>query len=303
MTTERSRIAHDDAFAEHRGQDADAQVDGVAADREADAAVLRHAAFGDVEVRHDLDARRDGKGQVPRRRHHFIQDAIGADADLELVLERLEMQVAGMVLDGHQEDHVQELANRGAIGKCLLGGEVEHALLQGRRGSRQVVVLLHVGNHLLDAFAPGRIIPRQGLQHVPLRRHHRPHFATEEAPQLVDDRELLRIAHGDGEHVVLEADGHDAVELGHGLRDHGQNVGGHDQVGQADHLQAHLFAQPLHEVFFAEQAHANGHLAEEFGGPLPLLLKDHLHPLFGEETKVDQDLSDASQCHVRSPLG
>ena len=48
--------SHDDALAEHRRQHADAQVDRVAADGQLDAAVLRQAALGDVEVRHDLDA-------------------------------------------------------------------------------------------------------------------------------------------------------------------------------------------------------------------------------------------------------
>ena len=162
----------------------------------------------------------------------------------------------------------------------------------------QVDVLLHVGDQRLDALAAGGIVPRQGLEHVLLRRHHRPHVATQEAPQLVDHRQLLRIAHGDRERVLLELDGHDAVELGHGLGDHGQHVGRHDQLGQADHLQAHLLGQTLHEVLVAQQAHADGHLAEQLGGPLPLLLEDHLHPVFGEETEVDQDLSDASQCHV-----
>ncbi len=33
---------------------------------------------------------------------------------------------------------------------------------------------------------------------------------------------------------------------------------------------------------------------KQLGGPLPLLLKDHLHAVFGEETEVDQNLSDAS---------
>src|SRR5262249_20860824 len=59
--------ADDDAFSEHGGQDADAEVDGVAADVELDAAVLRQAAFGDVEIGHDLDAARDGHGQVAWR--------------------------------------------------------------------------------------------------------------------------------------------------------------------------------------------------------------------------------------------
>ena len=72
---------HDDALAEHRGQHGDAQVDRMAADGQLDAAVLRQAPLGDVEVGHDLDAGGDGEGQVARRRHHFIQHAVGLDAN------------------------------------------------------------------------------------------------------------------------------------------------------------------------------------------------------------------------------
>ena len=53
--------AHDDALAEHRRQHADAKVDRLVVDVQLDAAVLRQAALGDVEVGHDLDARADGR--------------------------------------------------------------------------------------------------------------------------------------------------------------------------------------------------------------------------------------------------
>src|SRR5690606_31895865 len=51
---------HDDALAEHGWQDADAKVDRLVVNVQLDTAVLREAAFGDVEVGHDLDARADG---------------------------------------------------------------------------------------------------------------------------------------------------------------------------------------------------------------------------------------------------
>ena len=45
---------HDDAFAVHGRQRADAEVDDLAAERDLDAAVLRDAALGDVHTGHDL---------------------------------------------------------------------------------------------------------------------------------------------------------------------------------------------------------------------------------------------------------
>src|SRR3990172_9867778 len=97
------------------------------ANSQLDAAVLGHASFGDVEVGHDLDAGGNGKGQVAGRRHHLIEYAVGLDADAELVLERLEVQVAGVIANGDQQHHVQEFADRRANGQRFDAGHVDGA--------------------------------------------------------------------------------------------------------------------------------------------------------------------------------
>ena len=48
-----------------------AQIDRMAADVQLDPPVLRQPPLGDIEIRHDLDARGDREGQMPRRRNHF----------------------------------------------------------------------------------------------------------------------------------------------------------------------------------------------------------------------------------------
>ena len=156
---------HDDALAEHRGQHADAEIDRVAADGQLDAAVLRHAALGDVEIGHHLDAGGDREGQMARRRHHFVQHAVGLDADAELVLERLEVQVAGVVLDRQQQHHVEQLADRGAVGQGFDAGEVDRAAghLRGRGG--QLGVLLHRGDDALDALGVLAVVALQRGEH------------------------------------------------------------------------------------------------------------------------------------------
>ena len=111
-TTRAVEDSHHDAFAEHRGQHADPQVDGVTTDRQFDTAVLRQPPLGNIEVGHDFDARGDGEGQVTWRRHHFVQHAVRLDANPELVFKRLEVHVAGVVLDGQQQHHVEQLADR-----------------------------------------------------------------------------------------------------------------------------------------------------------------------------------------------
>ena len=63
-----------------------------------DAPVLRQAAFGNVQVRHDFDARNDGQRQMFRRRRHFIKRAVHAIADAKFRFKRLEVNVARAVV-------------------------------------------------------------------------------------------------------------------------------------------------------------------------------------------------------------
>ena len=83
----------------------------------ADAPVLRQAALGDVQVGHDLEARNHRQGQVLGRRRHFVEGAVHAVADLELVLEGLEVNVAGAVLHGLEQDEVDEPDDRRLVGQ------------------------------------------------------------------------------------------------------------------------------------------------------------------------------------------
>ena len=201
------------------------EIDRVPADGKPDAAVLRHAALGDVEVRHDLDARGDGEGQVARRRHHFIEHAVGTDADFELVLERLEVQVAGVVLDGHQEDHVQQLADRGAVGQGLGLGQVERAFFRPPRPPRPGRCPAPCRR---SAPRRSRRRPRssgQGLEHVFFRGHHRPHVEAQETSAARRSRRASADrTWRSSAHCPSKSDGHDAVELGHRLGDPGQHM-------------------------------------------------------------------------------
>ena len=171
------------------------------------------------------------------------------------------------------------------------------SLLQGLGRRRQRGVLLHVGDQRLDALAPRRVVAVQRPRHVLLRGHHRPDVVAQEAPQLVDDRQLLRIAHGDRQRVVLEADGHDAVELGHGLGDVGQHVGRHHHVGQADHLHAHLLGQPLGQLLVGRSAPCRWRSARTTRPAAAAAPPGALQPVLGEEAEVHQNLSDPPQGH------
>ena len=68
--------------------------------------------------------------KVHRRRRHFVQRAVHAVADLEFVLEGLEVNVGGLLLDRLVEHEIDEADDRGAVG---LGLEAWRGHLPWRR--------------------------------------------------------------------------------------------------------------------------------------------------------------------------
>ena len=94
------------------GDRGDAEIHVLAAHRQLDAAVLRHAALGDVQPRHDLDAGGDRRGQVARRRLRLVQHAVIAVADAQAVLERLDMDVGGLGLHRPGDQQVDQPDHR-----------------------------------------------------------------------------------------------------------------------------------------------------------------------------------------------
>ena len=76
--------AQHDALAVQRRQRRHAEVDAPLRQRQADAAVLRHAALGDVETGHDLHPAHHRLAVLPRRardvREHAVQPVANADA-------------------------------------------------------------------------------------------------------------------------------------------------------------------------------------------------------------------------------
>ena len=184
------------------GKDADAHVDRVAADVQLDAAVLRQAALGDVEVGHDLDAAGDGRGQVARRRHHFVEHAVAAVAHLVFVFERLEVDVAGLVLDGQQQHHVDELADRGGVGHFHHGLEVDRGLVAvlAASSSSSCSIWLMTSRCSLPCRRRTARWPRSRSDSAAIT----PLTSTpEEVAQVVERRRVLRVAHGDGQRLVF----------------------------------------------------------------------------------------------------
>ena len=189
------------------GQAGDTEVDLAAGDGEGDAAILRHAALGDIEVGEDLDTRDDGERHAERRRVHLVERAVHAVADLEVLLEGLDVNIGGAVGDGLVEDEVDEADDGGG------GGGALDALLVGGVG----VKLGELFDERVGGVAAGEALVDGGLD-LRLGGEDEADFAGEEEGELVDDVGLNEVRGGEGDVVALGLDGHDGVHphAGHG---------------------------------------------------------------------------------------
>jgi hypothetical protein len=104
---------------------------------EIDATVLRQAPLGDVEPRHDLEARDDGVLETAQifRHGHGHEQAVHPVTDAQLSLLRLEMDVGRLVGDGLRDDVAHEAHDGGVLVHDLLLG------LDGLRGDVGVVAV------------------------------------------------------------------------------------------------------------------------------------------------------------------
>ena len=99
-----------------------------------DAAVLRLAALGDVELREHLQAGRHAGGHPLRDPLHLVQHAVDAEPDDERVLLRLEVDVGGAVLGRLEDDRVDEPDER-RVGDAVVGLEVVVVVVGSRATS------------------------------------------------------------------------------------------------------------------------------------------------------------------------
>ncbi len=121
-----------DLLAEDHRQRGDAEVDDLVAQLQLDPPVLGDAPLGDVEVRQDLDAGGERRLHLHRRLHDLLERAVDPVADPDLLLVRLDVDVADALHHGVGEEPVDELDDRRRI----------HLLLQ-RRDVDVFVLLLH----------------------------------------------------------------------------------------------------------------------------------------------------------------
>ena len=232
--------AHDHGLAEHRRQNAHAQIDRLIVHRQLDAPVLRQPALGNVEIRHDLDARADRRRDVRGRRHHFVQHAVDAIAHLEFILERLEVNVRGLVLDGLQKHEVDKIADVIGIGGFLERVEVDRFAAPLEILER--VVGRQLAQNLADAFGGGVVVLSDELIDLLGIADLGGDVQANELSQVIQRAEVLVIGHHDGQLLAgrIKRDGQNFVRRCN-LRRNRCDCGGRDRdAAQIDELVAAL---------------------------------------------------------------
>ena len=101
---------------------------------QADAAVLRQALLGDVEPRHDLDARHHHRRHGALRLQHFAQHAVDAEAHHQPVLERLDVDVGGVLAHRLGQHGIDQADDRRVVVALEQVGLLGQLLRPGGRG-------------------------------------------------------------------------------------------------------------------------------------------------------------------------
>ena len=99
------------------GHDGDAEIDQAVLVADAETAVLRDAALGDIEFAHDLDARNDGGVPVLRDgRHGVVQHAVDAVLDGDFLVARFDVNIAGAPFERVEDGGIDQLDDRRDVG-------------------------------------------------------------------------------------------------------------------------------------------------------------------------------------------
>ena len=195
----------DGILAVHARHDRDAEVDALAAHPHLEAAVLRHALLGDVELRHDLHARDDRAVEaLVDRPHRRLQDAVDPVLHVHRIVLRLDVDVARAALDRRIERRVDQPDDRALVRGQLVDGQLVVELVLA-----QDLQLKTLGRLFEDALRALALLQdrlnRRRRADGDLDRRRQQHR------QLVDHRQVGRIRHDDDERCALAAVGNEAV--------------------------------------------------------------------------------------------
>ena len=191
------------------GHDGDAEIDEAALVAHAETAVLRHAALGDIEFAHHLDAGNDGGVPVlGDGRHGVVQHAVDAVLDGHFLVARFDVDIAGAPFERVEDGGIHQLDDGCDV--AVGGGELvdRERLVVGLLAAHHVEreALGHLFEHALGLLG---LLEQVG--DLRQRGYLDPQLFVEQQRQFVDQVEVARIGQGDIERAVLRPQRHEVV--------------------------------------------------------------------------------------------
>ncbi len=263
--------AERDLFAVLRGQARHAHVDALVRVPHLDAAVLRQAALGDVELRHHLQTRDQGILNPLREAECLFEDAVDAIAHQHRVGLRLDVDVARPRLDALDQHLVGELDDGRQLGvggdrpevSAIVAELVHHQGLAGRDELQELLErllepigmlerVLHLvvrGDDGLHALAGGEF---DGLQAL----------------------EVERVGGDDLDRALVDADRHDLVAAGDGFLQLARDVRVERIGGEIDDAEPQRLGEHQGQILLTDDRLALEHVVEAGA----LLLEQRLDP-------------------------
>ena len=116
----------------------------------------------DVQPGHDLDAGDERVPQLQGQRHHVVEDPVDAEADAELLLVGLDVDVGGAPLERVHEQHVRQLDDGRGVGGLREVAEVDLVVLGLDRLGVGIGVAHRVEVDLGEAADRGHVVDAEG---------------------------------------------------------------------------------------------------------------------------------------------
>src|SRR5580704_2962037 len=187
-------------FSVARGHDGDAQIDEAALVFNPEAAVLRHAALGDIQVAEHLDTgNHRGVPFLGDRLHGVLQDAVDAVLDGDLRVACFDVNVAGSPLEGGEDNgfhQANDRADRGVAGEAIAGnGLVALFFVFTNLQSERFGSLFQHALRLLGALEQVADLARRGNLDC--------QFLAQEKRELNAEQYLTGVGHGNRQEIVL----------------------------------------------------------------------------------------------------
>ncbi len=231
--------------------------------------------------------------ELQGRIHDLVQDPVDPEADPELLLVRLDVDVRRPPFDGVGQDEVHELDDRRLFGRIDQRVEVHllfffedlqvralgllkvfHDLLQFERGGRTVVVV----DRPLDAQLGG---------------HDRLDVVAGHELDVVHGEDVRRIGHGDRDRGSGLVDRQDVVLTGDVGGDHLDDAAVDLEVLEVDRGDAKLLGEALGDVLFRDKSELDEGLAE-LGARLLLNPQGFLELILRDQARFRQQFTETN---------